>query len=426
VVKRIAAIGLCAVVGACSWTQFDDLSNTTWAHAQDKPSSSVEADFGIAILPAAPSSSQMGGRLAVLGVGAPSLDVVKFDASGNNSSVFFDSNISATGIVQFPDQPLFVKPRTAQLADEVAIVVAPGDTSLRILLGQGLASDQPVVPQAPITVGGTTVLSLNTADAATYLTPPGTPAAEQLVVASNGTVVGIDRAMGVAKPPCVLVDFAGTTTISIAAMASFPITALADGVAVWTKAGQLLVYKSDIFNGCTMGDATSRPIAAGADTGFMPGTGARIHYAGGSLLLLASRQAGASGGPNTLSSRVVAYSVATATPVVVGAPLDNNGLHASAVATFGSAQFAILGFPQASVGGVTAGQVELHTLDATAGIAATASMTLNRAQPESGSAFGRAVSTMSYNGQTILAVGASNDVFAYYRLSPIYEDARRL
>ena len=40
---------------------------------------------------------------------------------------------------------------------------------------------------------------------------------------------------------------------------------------------------------------------------------------------------------------------------------------------------------------------------------------LNDAQPESGEDFGHALTTMKFNGQEILVVGAHNEIFAYYK-----------
>jgi hypothetical protein len=47
--------------------------------------------------------------------------------------------------------------------------------------------------------------------------------------------------------------------------------------------------------------------------------------------------------------------------------------------------------------------------------AAGPKLTLNDAEPESAQEFGRSVTTMKFNGQEILVVGAHNEIFAYYK-----------
>ena len=66
----------------------------------------------------------------------------------------------------------------------------------------------------------------------------------------------------------------------------------------------------------------------------------------------------------------------------------------------------------------------LRGIDAS-GIDTVPAVTLNDAQPDSGQQFGRAVTTMPFNGGTALIVTANNEVYAYVRLSPLYDDLRQ-
>jgi hypothetical protein len=96
---------------------------------------------------------------------------------------------------------------------------------------------------------------------------------------------------------------------------------------------------------------------------------------------------------------------------------------AAFVATSGG-DFVAVGIPSAQVGSVTTGKVELHAFDRTTGeITATAAETLTDAQPDSNEAFGRALAAMSFGGNDILVVAASNEVFSYFR-TQVYGDTR--
>jgi hypothetical protein len=75
-----------------------------------------------------------------------------------------------------------------------------------------------------------------------------------------------------------------------------------------------------------------------------------------------------------------------------------------------------LGFPDREVGGVACGQVEVHAFSAGA-LSAAAADALSDAQPQRYQHFGRSLAVMKFNGTDVLAVAASNEVFAYYKTS---------
>jgi hypothetical protein len=113
-----------------------------------------------------------------------------------------------------------------------------------------------------------------------------------------------------------------------------------------------------------------------------------------------------------------------ATPTQIGT-MTADGVLSSAVATFDGMTYVVLGFPNKEVKNVTAGDVEIYDLDpATGALGTTPSETLSDAQPENGQLFGRDVTTMEYNGHTVLVVAASNEVFSYYRTSLYPTDTR--
>ena len=404
-VKPIAPVFFVAL-SACSISQFDDLAGQTVVHAQDKPDTSAATDFGIAVAPASPSTSQTGGHLIALGTGESTLDVFSVDKTGKTSSLVVESKVA--GIAMLPTQPLLLRPVTAARANETALVVPAGDGTTHVLLAQGLDGTAPTFP-APFVV-----MNAPTTDGATYITPPGMTS-EQILVASAGNVFGVDLATGAANAACALADKNGAP-ISVAALAALP-NGASDQVLVWAKDGKLYLYPGTIWSACT----TTNSSIAGVDVGFLPGTGARIiPDPSSTVVVLAAQQAGASGGPNMSASHVAAFD--TATSLVLPMAYDSTDLSAATVLPGG---FVVLGFSNRAVGSTTgAGAFEVHQVDATMGVHTEVAVAINRAQPDENGAFGRALSTMSFNGQTILVVGASGHVFLYYELPQVYPDAR--
>jgi hypothetical protein len=173
--------------------------------------------------------------------------------------------------------------------------------------------------------------------------------------------------------------------------------------------------------GCTtVGKAT-----AAFTQSFAPGSGARIHIVSDGAkewAILAAHADKATNGEVVVLDLTVADAVTP--PAQVGTTLSVDGLLSSTVAVFDTKTYLVLGIPSAQVGSTPAGQVAIHEVDTTTGMVADApAEVLNDAQPESGQLFGRDVTTMQYNGHTILVVAASNEVFAYYRTS-LYADTR--
>ena len=99
----------------------------------------------------------------------------------------------------------------------------------------------------------------------------------------------------------------------------------------------------------------------------------------------------------------------------VGTTLMIEGLRSSVVGNFGGSDYVAVGIPTRIVDAQTAGQVELYALSATGMLSASPSLVLNDAQPEANQQFGRQVTTMKFNNEQILVVGAKSEIFAYYK-----------
>lgn len=400
------------LVGAtgCKWTDFDDLSDATWVKSTEKPTDNA-SDYGIAVARGLRTGSG-GGTLVALGTGQALYSELVYDAKGNSSYSPNEVKLNTEfAISSLPDQPLLIADPES---DDITLATASGQNSIAVLTGTGGLNVQQIFNQT-------------TVDAATYIKFDAAQKTKPIIGAGTN-VFGVDTENTSMAHQCALTDDA-TAPIQIAALgaARLDVADTSDKLIVWTKTGQLFVYDATVWSGTTAGCTGTAPLGPPVETGFTPGTGAQIFTLPGSTrVVLAGRQGGSGGAPNGPAARVVMYDLAGGTPTIVGAPLDKDGLHGMAIASFdgGTTQFFIAGYPQADAGGVQAGQVFLYPIDAS-GIDTLPAVTLNDAQPDSGQQFGRAVTTMPFNGRTALIVTANNEVYAYVRLSPLYDDLRQ-
>jgi hypothetical protein len=410
-VTRLLVIAV-AVVG-CKWTDFDDLSDQTWAKSTTPPNGDSN-DYGVAVQRGVRSATT-GGTLVVLGNGSSTYSELTYDANGNSKLAPTEVKLeSAFGVSSFPDQPVLLADPDS---DDVSIAVPSGSNSIAVLTGSHMLSVQQIFgPNAP--------------DGATYVKFDAAMGARPLVGAGPKVFgVASDASM---MHECTLTDET-TQQIAIAALGAAKRTSAdtTETVVVWTKAGKLLLYAPTVWNGTVAGCTGSQSLAAGADTGFMPGTGAQIFTVkdatGGdtSFVVIAGRAAG-SGGINNQGARIAVYNISTATPTLVGSPLDKDGLHGMALASFDSGATTVFaaGYPTAPTGGTNGGIVEIYPVSTSTGISASPKMTLADAQPDNGESFGRGVTAMPFNGKTALVVAANNEIFAYVELDPIYGNLR--
>jgi hypothetical protein len=190
---------------------------------------------------------------------------------------------------------------------------------------------------------------------------------------------------------------------------------------VWGHDGSVLAYDLTMVKACTATLTATNVFTPTAP--FVPGTGARLHIvsdgAGHELGILAGHADKATNG------EVVVLDLTTATPTQKGTTLSADGVLSSTVATFDGAMYLVLGYPTKTVKNVQAGEVDILDLDpATGTLGDMPTETLSDAQPDNGEVYGRDVTTMQFNGHTVLVIAASNEVFSYYRTSLYPTDTR--
>lgn len=418
-----------AALGACKWTEFDDLQNETWVGSTEKPDIKT-SDYGVAIQRGAdPSESTTSGTLAVIGSGPGIYTELQYSANGAASLKTNRLQLPDLGVMTLDSPPiLLASPTSAEVAlittgDPASIVVATGTHTL--LLRQLFVGTN-------TTLGGIGVG--NTPDAATYMQPlpfPGadpTPTPAPLVAAGDivmGTIYS--QPQGTKQPACKLID--GTTVIQVRALGTVKAGAT-DDVLVWNGInGKLLRYDGkDAFNGCT----TTSPKASTSPANtppFLPGHGSQILTIDDSHVLLQGHEDIAKGKASFLQ----VYDTSTLSPV--GTAVTAEGLRSAAVLDTGTAKFVVAGYPTASVShdgsSVPGGQVLLYKLST--GIdSGTPVATLYDAQPVADHQFGRAVAVMPFNGTSVIAVSAENEILMYFRLNttdgtaqPIYGETRQ-
>jgi hypothetical protein len=391
-VKRF--ILLAVALTACKWTDFDDLSDQTWVRSQEKPSIG-STDYALVI--AGASSGTDGGTVSVVSTDSPTYSTIQYDAKGGSKVGDNALKLGQHFIVSLSEKPILVGDGAGNVAlvehaidaGQIAVVSGPAATPVDLTF-----AGQP--PSAAIWGGG------------------------KLFIAAPTTAVGmanlfvVDGTMNM--PSCALTDETGMP-LQAAAIAT-----TATRLWVWSKTGSVMGYDlTGLVAGCTtVGKAT-----AAFTQSFAPGSGARIHIVSDGAkewAILAAHADKATNGEVVVLDLTVADAVTP--PAQVGTTLSVDGLLSSTVAVFDTKTYLVLGIPSAQVGSTPAGQVAIHEVDTTTGMVADApAEVLNDAQPESGQLFGRDVTTMQYNGHTILVVAASNEVFAYYRTS-LYADTR--
>jgi hypothetical protein len=396
-VKRFILLSI-ALVG-CKWTDFDDLSNQTWVRSQDKPSIG-STDYAISITQA--TSDTNGGELAVVSTDAPTLSTIIYDPSGTEKVGGNPAKLGQHFIASLGEKPILVNDGMGH----VALVEKAIDANvIAVVSGQADAPADLTFMGAPPT-------------AATYGGPNGT----NLYIAAPTPATGTPNLFVVDgttnMPQCSLLDEVGMP-LQAAAIATD-----STKLWVWTKTGSVISYA---LNTLVAGSCTNLNKGTAAFTqSFMPGTGASIHIVTSGTKEWAVLAAHADKATN---GEVVVLDLATADsvmpPMQVGTTLMVDGLLSSTVGTFDTMTYVVLGIPSQQVGSTQAGQVEIHAFDPMTGtLDATAMETLHDAQPENGQLFGRDVTTMQFNGKTILVVAASNEVFAYYRTSIYPTDTR--
>jgi hypothetical protein len=409
-----------AALGACKWTEFDDLADQTWVASTEKPGVK-SSDYGVAIQRGARSTT--GGTLVVIGASQPTFSELVYDAQGNTklSSNTLELN-SQFGIGTLDTQPIVLADPSPS-SDDIALIVNGGGSQVLALIGSGQLSRNDLF------------VNPSTVDAATYMKPPkrtdaghaGEAQPTRPLVASGDVVLGaLFGTPPNPQPTCRLVD--GANAIKPRALGAVHITGTVtepdvDDVLAWGENGKLYRYPGTVFNGCVT--QTPQPTTTGQATGVSPAHGAQILSLGGTRVLLQGHQ------DSDDASVLRVFDGITLMPV--GASVSLPKLRTAAILDVGTDQYVIAGYPAEIVGGKAAGQVRLFKINATgptAGIDPQPVATLNDAQPEDNQSFGRAVAAMPFNGTPIIAVAADNEIFMYFRAnltsgSPLYNETRQ-
>lgn len=365
---------LVAASSGCKWTEFDDLADKTWVRATNSPNIG-STQYAVAIAGVTPMSATTGGELAVVSSDVPNLSTLEYSQSGDATVGANAQKLGIHFISSLSDPPILVTDTTGKAA-LVERAIDAGNIAV-VLYQAGTASDAPFG-------------SMSTPDSATFV-------GANVLVAAGPTFYTV-TGMG-APTMCTSND----TMLHVAAMAS-------DGTDlwVWTQAGAFGSVPIASLTPCTGGNLPSFGTTF-TTPGVMPTYGSQMHLVGTYAILVAPAV-----GPTPGSVLVVDKSNLTQ----VGATMSIAGLRSSAVDDFGGVKYLALGIPGRAVDGLmNAGQVELYDVNTTSGMLGSPIETLNDAQPESGQEFGRAVTSMKFNNQPILVVGAHSEVFAYYKTS---------
>lgn len=366
----VAALALAGFTGGCKWTDFDDLADKTWVRSTEKPNIGSN-NYAIGLIGVTTGSSG-GGQLAVVSDDSPNYSTLDYKADGTAAVGPSPQKLGSHFIATLSEPPILVTDGNGKVAlvehaidaGNIAVVMGPASQP----------SDSPF--------------------AATFTPDSATFAGANLEVAAGPSIYTLTGSG--APTPCASTD----TAFRAAALAS-------DGTTLWSWStnGVFSGVAVSALTPCTGGLPT--PGFSFTTTGFMPGTGAKIHLVGNFAILAA--HAGSS-----RMGQVFVVDIATMTQV--GTPLSVDGLRSSTVAVLGTTTYVVLGAPDRAVDDLVSGQVDVYAFDTTTGtLGAAPALVLNDAQPESGEQFGRAVTTMKFNDKNILVVGANNEIFAYYK-----------
>ncbi len=389
--KTLLFLAATSLTAACSWSQFDALSDTTTVRATERPDGIKATEYGVSIAGATLPGEMSGGKVAVLSSG-----------SGNYSTLILDPG----GVAQSLGDNEPLAPHTIDTVTTKGTVLFDG-------MGQIALVDNSNV--------GTIVALSGAPDALTLEQQIPTPATPDATAFVNGQlVVGVTvtqpmtanvfSARGTAVTSCVLNN--GATPVAPVAPAAIAI----DGATLWiyTKAGDLDGYPLAALETCTVAAPISPTTAKLTGPAAASGGHLDIVTDGSSKYAILTSFDTAS--TSTGAVQVVNIT-ATATPVLSGAVIAAPGVKAAAYDTFDGVGLLVLGYPSRANGSTAgAGAVDLHTFSSGV-LAVTATDTLSIPSSDSNHLFGRAVTTTRYNGKPIVVVAADNVVYSFYQTS---------
>lgn len=385
-------------LGACKWTEFDDLENDTWVDSTNKPDIK-SADYGIAVARGNRSASD-GGRLVVIGAGDPTYSELVYNGKGESSFPATSVNLKVLyGIPNVSAQPVLIADPTS---DDISLVVG-SDNGVALLTG------------AQGTLKLYQIFNQDAPDAATYMLAPTRTRALPLIGVGENVLGAILPALGTeTQPICQLGDSATAGFKAQIRGLGTARTGATDDVIVWDASGKLYKYAGAVFNGC----ATAAEPLGSVDAGFAPDAGAQVIAVDDTHVLLQGHKDSA----GFLRLFDVDAMAAVGDAVMV------SGIRTAAILDVGADRYVAAGVPAALVDGKATGQVQLFKLT-TSGVGTVQVAAYNDAQPETNQSFGRGVAAMPYNGKQVLAVAADNEIFVYFRANladgtTLYDETR--
>ena len=426
-------------LGACKWTEFDDLRDEAWVQATQKADGSKASNWGVSIVRGKATSSA-GGRLAIFGTASSRLDELQYDEKGNTKRLP-EQNLGNIGIGNLSVEPIVLGDPNGddfalitQGSAQQVVVAAGGDSNLLQFIVNGA----------------------NSADAAAYVRAPAIDSIEahgarttgiqpsQPIIAAGDTLFGTffenpDSPAAFLQPKCALTN-AGTP-IGIRGLGAVPAGDGTDDLAVWTDSGDMVVLDGHLFNGnrsgadaatavCANGLVDIDPVAASpavirtaAPVGITPEAGLLSQ-----IIRIDDRFALLQGHTNAGSLIAVWDFKDPADPTagkVVGSKVEEAGVRSVDLFDDNGTLHVIAGYPSAIVDGIASGKVLVYPADTTAGINVAPVETFTDSQPEDGQAFGRTVAAIQYNGLPVISVGGNNEVYTFFRTPTLYSSDRR-
>jgi hypothetical protein len=443
--KKLLLLAL--ALGACKWTEFDDLRDEAWARAITKRDGSKSSNWGVGLARSGLQGDD-GGSLVIVGTLTARVDQANLAPDGDAQFESADLDLGNLAAVDaLSAEPIVISDPNSS---DYSIVTVSSNGAVVVVEGSGLNLLQNVINKTS-----------GALDGAAYMVPPAanstndragrTAAASQVLIASGTRLFGTfsDPRPATAFDQVLCDTSAVTGNIrAIGAVRRDPANTT-DDIAVWTENGDILLLDGHLFNGAQSGNTVA---TGGTETALCPGGAAEGIFAGpplatavptdttpfipaqGSLaqILTFGGHFAILQGHDAQNGYLQLWDFGTddtpgiAAGVPIGNRIDKPGVKFAALIEIGGKTFVAIGVPGAVVDGVTTGQVEIYEVDPVMGILSPPVDTLSDAQPEDGEAFGRAITAVDYNGQQVLAIGASNEVFVYYRTPNLYNtDARR-
>jgi hypothetical protein len=442
--KSLVILGLGGLLGACSWSSFDDLGTTTWVDSAGAADGvSTNSFLGVA----APGTTNHNAVFVVLGRANNSIGAYTYDPDGSRSTEGAEIQGTPTEFGPFvPSTIVFGDPYSNNVG--VAAVTGPdlkGDTKVASITADGITSGQfiyndfntnsTVPPDGAFGVTAAVYARTDddTGDLAT--TDAVLARSAQLALVSNYAATN-----GGARAVC---NGGGDTNHIVASVArgQFDGNTMDDELVAVITDSTGTAPQAVLFHGRAI-TATWATDMTAVNPCFLDGDPDRTPIA---------RIDGPTGDPNwgqqmvvgdfdadgfddiaiasPANNKVYVYfnngDNATFTTVTIESPVGDSGfgqaLAAGAVDNMDGDEL-IVGAPTSAVGGSNAaGVVEVYTFS---GHDANDELTLHDQQPETDQRFGVSVVVAPWaGGKHVLAVVADHEVFTYFRTG-IYDDVR--